>query len=77
MSLSIPEFVAHWKANQLTERSGSQSHFNEICDLVGHGHPTDVDLTGDSFTFDKHVSKDRKGKGFAARLDARPFWLGV
>jgi hypothetical protein len=65
MSLPLPEFVAHWKASDLTERSASQSHFNDICDLVGHAHPTDADLTGESFTFDKHVSKDRGGKGFA------------
>ena len=65
MSLPVPEFVARWKASTLTERSASQSQFNELCDVLGHAHPAELDLTGEFFTFDKHVSKDKGGKGFA------------
>ncbi len=65
MSLSVPEFVARWKASTLTERSASQSQFNDLCDVLQHQHPAEADLTGEFFTFDKHISKDKGGKGFA------------
>ncbi len=65
MPLSLPEFVERWKASTLSERSAAQSHFIDLCQVLGHPHPAAADQTGDSFTFEKHVSKLRGGKGFA------------
>ena len=65
MSLSLPEFVTRWKASSLSERSAAQSHFIDLCEVLGHPRPAAVDVTGESFTFEKHVSKTRGGKGFA------------
>jgi len=65
MALSIPEFVARWKASTLTERSAAQSHFIDLCEVLGQPHPAAADQTGDSFTFEKHVSKLKGGKGYA------------
>ena len=65
MSLSLPEFVAQWKASTLSERSGAQPQFIELCDVLGQPHPAAEDQSGESFTFEKRVSKTRGGKGFA------------
>jgi hypothetical protein len=65
MALPLPEFVARWKASELTERAAAQSHFNDLCDVLEHPHPAEMDQTGENFTFEKHVSKSHGGKGFA------------
>jgi hypothetical protein len=36
---------------ELAERSASQSHFNDLCRLVGHPTPVEEDPTGKRFTF--------------------------
>jgi hypothetical protein len=33
-------FIAKWKASTLKERSASQSHFNDLCDVLGVDKPT-------------------------------------
>lgn len=65
MPLSLPEFVTRWKASTLSERAAAQSHFIDLCDVLGQPHPAAADQTGDSFTFEKHVSKLKGGKGYA------------
>lgn len=65
MSLSLAEFVIRWKASTLTERAAAQSHFLDLCNVLGQQHPAAADPTGDAFTFEKHVSATRGGKGFA------------
>ena len=65
MALSVAEFVERWKAIELTERSAAQSHFIDLCEVLGQQHPAAADHIGDTFTFEKHVSKLHGGKGFA------------
>jgi len=57
--------VGKWKAISLTERSAAQSHFIDLCEVLGQQHPAAADHVGDTFTFEKHVSKLHGGKGFA------------
>jgi hypothetical protein len=33
--LSLPEFVARWQAAALSERSSAQSHFLDLCAVLG------------------------------------------
>jgi type II restriction/modification system DNA methylase subunit YeeA len=63
--LSVPEFVERWKASTLSERAAAQSHFIDLCEVLGQPRPAEVDQTGDTFTFEKHVSTLDDGKGFA------------
>ncbi len=63
--LSLPEFVERWKASTLSERAASQSHFIDLCEVLGQPHPAATDQTGDSFTFEKHITTLDEGKGFA------------
>ena len=37
------EFIAKWRASELKERSASQSHFIDLCRMLGEPTPTDAD----------------------------------
>jgi hypothetical protein len=37
--MNAPEFIAKWRRAQLSERSASQQHFLDLCELVGHDTP--------------------------------------
>ncbi len=65
MPLSLPEFVERWKASTLSERAAAQSHFIDLCEVLGQPHPAAADQTGESYTFEKHVSTNDDGKGYA------------
>ncbi len=65
MALSVPEFVHRWKINSQSERSGAQSHFIDLCDMLGEPHPAAIDSAGERYAFEKPVGKTRGGKGFA------------
>lgn len=47
------QFIARWRNTTLKERQGSQSHFNELCDLLEVEKPHDPD----SYTFEKSTLK--------------------
>lgn len=64
-SLSPQEFVQRWRHIALTERSASQSHFSDLCRLVGHPTPVEADPTGQSFTFEAGAAKHTGGEGWA------------
>ena len=60
------QFVAKWQKIEAKETAVSQTHFNELCELLGVEKPLDVDPTGAFYTFEKHLSKStKKGKGYA------------
>jgi type II restriction/modification system DNA methylase subunit YeeA len=59
------EFSTKWKASTLKERSASQSHFNDLCQLLGEPTPTDVDPDGTWFTFERGAKKTGGGDGWA------------
>ena len=59
------DFIAKWQDVELTERSASQSHFNDLCALVGVPDPVAADPCGEWFTFEKGVGKTTGGKGWA------------
>jgi hypothetical protein len=63
--LSLLDFVERWKASTLSERAAAQSHFIDLCEVLGHPHPAAADQSGDTFTFEKKVSTVDEGKGFA------------
>ena len=65
MPLPVAEFVQRWKLYSQSERSGSQSHFLDLCDMLGEKHPAASDADGERYAFEKHVGKVRGGKGFA------------
>ena len=59
------EFIAKWRASELKERSASQSHFIDLCRLLGEPTPTDADPTGEWYCFERGARKDTGGDGWA------------
>ncbi|MFI4855139.1 MAG: DNA methyltransferase, partial [Phycisphaerales bacterium JB065] len=48
----VRTFVDRWKGRPLTERAAAQSHFNDLCDLLGVPRPTDQRETDSSYGFE-------------------------
>lgn len=59
------DFIAKWRNVELKERSASQSHFNDLCRMLGLDDPIGADPKGESFTFEKGASKTSGGEGWA------------
>ena len=55
------QFIDKWRDSSLKERSGSQTHFNDLCALLGILDPASADPTGDNFTFERGASKTGGG----------------
>lgn len=63
--MSPREFVEKWQSITLTERASAQSHFNDLCDLLGEPKPHDVDPTGEFYAFEKGAEKLGGANGWA------------
>lgn len=59
------EFLKKWRNVELKERSASQSHFNDLCVLLGVQDPVSADPKGEWFTFEKGANKTSGGNGWA------------
>lgn len=59
------DFLKKWRNVELKERSASQSHFNDLCTLLGVLDPVSADPKGVSFTFEKGANKTSGGNGWA------------
>ncbi len=59
------EFISKWRASTLTERSASQQHFLDLCELLGEPKPAEVDPHGESYCFERGARKDSGGDGWA------------
>ena len=64
-TLSPQTFIATWRDSTLKERSAAQSHFNDLCRLLGEPTPTEADPHGEWFCFEKGVKKTGGGDGWA------------
>jgi SAM-dependent methyltransferase len=59
------QFVAKWSRIQQKETATAQSHFNDVCALVGHQPPLAHDPSGQTFAFETQTIKPGGHKGFA------------
>src|SRR3546814_5740853 len=59
------DFLQKWQNVELKERSASQSHFNDLCALLGVLDPVSADRKGEWFTFEKGANKASGGNGWA------------
>ncbi len=67
-------FVDKWRKNLRTERSASQEHFLDLCELLHHPKPGAVDPKGLSFTTERRVKKEGGKHGFADAWKKGFFW---
>jgi len=65
--LNVQQFVLKWRNIELSEIAVAQSHFIDVCELVGHLAPTDADPKGEFFTFEITAEKP---DGRPGRADA-------
>lgn len=63
--LTASDFVAKWRNVELTERSASHQHFLDLCEVVEHPKPAEVDRAGAWFTFERGAVKRGGGRGWA------------
>jgi type II restriction/modification system DNA methylase subunit YeeA len=59
------QFIDKWRKVELKERTASQSHFIDLCHLLGLDDPVTADGMGEWFTFEKGASKSGGGEGWA------------
>jgi hypothetical protein len=59
------EFAAKWRGVETSERASAQSHFLDMCAMLGEPGPTEADPTGASYAFEKALEKTVGGGGFA------------
>lgn len=57
------DFIRTWSDNPLSERASAQSHFRDLCTLLGIAPPSP--LTQGSFEFEKGAAKTTGGDGWA------------
>jgi hypothetical protein len=50
-------FVEKWNRSRRTEKSAAVEHFLDLCELVNHPKPGDIDGKGLTFTTEKGVVK--------------------
>ena len=66
MAKLIPqEFAERWSKSTLSEKSASQQHFLDLCQMLGQPTPAEADQEGAFYAFEKGVWKTGGGKGFA------------
>lgn len=58
-------FIAKWKSAELSERAAAQSHFIDLCHMLGEPTPTEVDQKGDEYAFEKGANKTTGASGWA------------
>jgi hypothetical protein len=59
------EFAAKWRGVTTGERASAQSHFLDLCRVLGQAGPTDADPTGSWYAFEKGAEKFDGRDGFA------------
>nr|WP_321442250.1 DNA methyltransferase [uncultured Hyphomonas sp.] len=63
--MQASDFIRKWEKSELKESAAAQSHFVDLCHLLGVETPTDADAVGDTYCFEKGATKSTGGQGFA------------
>jgi len=59
------EFIDRWHNSPRKERSAAQSHFNDLCQMLGELTPAAADVDGTDYDFEYGAQKTTGGRGFA------------
>lgn len=65
MPLDLTSFAIKWQQTALSEKSAYQQHFRDLCEALGVPHPTEEDVVGASYMFEKPLKKVGGETGFA------------
>src|SRR5574337_1346267 len=58
-------FISKWRDAALTERQGAQSHFLDLCALLGVPKPYDPSTNPERYCFERGATKTGSGRGWA------------
>ncbi|MGJ3232464.1 MAG: class I SAM-dependent DNA methyltransferase [Oceanicaulis sp.] len=64
-AMTPERFIEIWGRSELKERSAAQSHFNDLCDLLGEPRPHEADPKGEFYCFERGAAKEGGGEGWA------------
>ena len=59
------DFIRKWSDSRIKESAGAQSHFNDLCALLGEKTPIEADPHGEWYAFEKGAMKVGGGDGWA------------
>ncbi|MFY9819978.1 MAG: hypothetical protein WAM82_01260 [Thermoanaerobaculia bacterium] len=48
MAITVHQFIQRWERVALTERSASHQHFLDLCEVLGHPKPVEMDPEGET-----------------------------
>ncbi len=65
MTMTPEEFIAKWRGNTANEKKFYQSHFNDLCRLLGVPDPISADKAGVDYCFEKNALKLEGASGYA------------
>ena len=63
--MTAAEFIDRWRKVTQTEKAVSQSHFNDLCAVLGEPTPVEADPEGEEYCFERGAAKDGGGDGWA------------
>ncbi|MDE2918402.1 MAG: class I SAM-dependent DNA methyltransferase [Chloroflexota bacterium] len=63
--MTAAEFIKRWSRVTQSEKAVAQSHFNELCRLLGEPTPVEADPEGEEYCFERGAAKDSGGDGWA------------
>jgi hypothetical protein len=64
-TITPAEFAKKWKGVETNEKASAQSHFIDLCRMLGEPTPHEADPIGSFYAFEKRVVKAGGGEGFA------------
>ena len=64
-TMTVDEFVAKWRNVSAGETQAAQSHFNDLCAVLGVENPIEADPEGVSYAFEKGVKRPDGSMGQA------------
>jgi hypothetical protein len=63
--MNAAQFVAKWRESKLGERQAAQEHFRDLCAVFSFPTPTQQDVSGETYCFEKGTKKSGGGSGWA------------
>ncbi len=66
-------FIEKWSRSSLNERAAAQSHFIDLCHLLGEPTPTEADNKGTWYAFERSARKTTERRGWADVWKDRTF----
>ncbi len=64
-TMTVDQFVEKWSNTSVRENQGSQTHFNDLCAMLGVETPIEADPTGETYCFEKRVVRPDGSVGTA------------